>query len=102
MDMKKTAGKPAKQDATATQDEKRKPVDYAREGDVSGSIWARDVQVKGAMRRFHSCTFERSYKDKDGTYRYTKTFDRDSLGKLVTVAQQLSEKMETLERTVQA
>ncbi len=98
MDTKKTAGKPAKQDAPATQEETRKPADSVRIGDVSGSIWTRDVQVQGAMRRFYSCTFERSYKDRDGTYRYTKTFDRDSLGALVAVIQKVDERVTQLEQ----
>jgi hypothetical protein len=82
---------PATKAGTPAAQETRKPVQAFRVEDVSCSIWAREVQVQGKPRTFHSCTFERSYKDRDGSYRYTKTFDPDSLGKLVTLCHQASE-----------
>lgn len=59
--------------------------------DVSVSIWSREVMYQGAMTAFYSFTFERSYKDAAGQYRYTKTFDLGDLGKIVTLCQQASE-----------
>jgi hypothetical protein len=70
---------------------KRLPVKTLRVEDCSGSIWAREQMVRGEMRTFFSVTFERSYKDRDGAWKYTRSFDPDSLGKLVTLCQQASE-----------
>ena len=62
----------AKEAAPASQqDAKRRPVQHWREDDVSVSIWSREFMVRGEARTFYSCTFERSYKDRDGAWRYT-------------------------------
>lgn len=82
---------PAKAEAPASQEAKRVPVQTFREGDVSVSIWGREATIQGQRRTFFSCTFERSYKDRDGTWKYTKSFDADGLGKLVAVAQRADE-----------
>ena len=71
----------------APQEAKRGPVKVCRVDDVSAAVFAREF--KG--RRFFSVSFTRSFKDRDGTWRYTKNFDADDLGRLVTVAQQASE-----------
>ena len=71
----------------ATRAAKRKPIRSFREGDASVSIWAREYNA----RTFHSCTFERSYKDSSGQRKYTSSFGLDDLGHLVTVAQRASE-----------
>ena len=68
-------------------EEKKGPVKSIREGDVSVSIWSRTF--KG--RIFYSCSFERSYKDAQGQYRYTRYFGLDDLGKVMSLAQQASE-----------
>jgi hypothetical protein len=70
---------------------KRLPIKTIRVEDVSASIWTRTHLIQGEECTFYSVTFERSYKDRDGAYRYTKSFDLDSLGKLVNVAQQTHE-----------
>ena len=95
---KKSASAATNKDVSAPQDEKRRPVDTIRIGDVSCSIWKREAQMQGALRRFYSCTFERSYKDRDGSYKYTKTFDRDSLGSLVAVIQKTEDRLGELEQ----
>jgi hypothetical protein len=59
--------------------------------DVSASVFARERQVRGENRTFYSVTFSRSYKDPLGQWRYTKWFDLEDLGRVVTVAQQASE-----------
>lgn len=88
----KTAEPPAAQEAaTATQDEKRKPVTTIRVEDVSLSIWAREHLIQGQPRVFYSATIERSFKDRDGRWRYTKSLDPESLGKVVAACQQASE-----------
>jgi hypothetical protein len=74
-----------------TTPQKRRPVHTIRVEDVGCSIWDREVTVQGNPKLFYSCTFERSYKDRDGTWKYTSTIDADSLGKLVTAAQQAAE-----------
>jgi hypothetical protein len=71
-----------------SQDVKRKPAAVIRVDDCSASIWAREVMVQGQPKTFYSVTLERSYKDRDGAWKYTKSFDQDSLGKIVSLAQQ--------------
>ena len=88
---KKRKESDVKDDKPAPQEAKRRPVQQFREDDVSVSIWAREHVVNGEARMFYSCTFERSYKNRDGVWRYTKTFDLYSLGKVVTLAQKAAE-----------
>ena len=76
-----------KEAAAAPQEAKRGPVKQFREGDVSASVFARERNGT----TFHSVSFTRSYKDRDGQWKYTKNFDVDDLGKLVTVAQRSAE-----------
>ena len=87
------AERPAEQpaEAGASPEAKRRPIQTFRVEDVSASVWSREFVVQGQPRTFYSVTFERSYKDAQGTYRYTKSFDLESLGKVVTVAQQAAE-----------
>lgn len=73
--------------APVPQAEAKGPVKQFRADDVSASIFARERNG----RTFHSVSFTRSYKDRDGTWKYTKNFDADDLGRLVTVAQQAAE-----------
>jgi hypothetical protein len=88
----KTAEQPAATSAAnASQDAGRKPVATIRVDDCSASIWAREHLVQGNPKVFYSITIERSYKDRDGRYRYTRSFDPESLGKLVSLCQQASE-----------
>ena len=42
---------------------------------------------------------ERPEEDRDGTWRYTKSFDPDSLGKVVSLCQQASEVIAELAQT---
>ena len=77
--------------ATATsapQDAKQKPVATIRVEDCSASIWSREHLTKGQPTVFYSITFERSYKDRDGRYHYTKSFDATSLPHIATLVQQ--------------
>lgn len=82
---------------TAPQDAKRRPLKTYRQGDVSASVWARDHVVRGEPRRFYSVTFERSYRDGDGKYRYTRSFSPDDLGALVSTCQQTGDYLLSLE-----
>jgi len=76
---------------------KRQPLRTIRVEDCSASIWAREAQVRGDIVVFYSVTFERSYKDRDGSWKYTKSFDFESLGKLVRLCQEASEVIESLQ-----
>ena len=77
----KKAPPAAKEAAPAPQEAKRRPIQSFREDDVTVSIWAREF--KG--RIFHSCSFERSYKDPTGQWRYTRYFGQDDLGKVMSL-----------------
>ncbi|GEM_PF-1968632 len=86
------AGTPAaKSAALSSLDAKKKPVATIRVEDCSASIWAREHVAQGKPRVFYSVTLERSYKDRDGAWKYAKSFDAESLGKVVSLCQQASE-----------
>lgn len=77
---------------------KRRPVTTIRVEDCSASIWSRQHQYQGKQRVFYSVTLERSYKDRDGAWRYMRSFDPDSLGKIVSLCQQASEAVTELQK----
>jgi hypothetical protein len=60
------------------------------------SLFARDRQVQGQPRTFYSASFSRSYKDASGTWKYTKNFDIEDLGKIVALCHQASEYIDGL------
>jgi hypothetical protein len=68
-------------------EEVRSPVKVVRIDDVSLSVFRRNV--KG--RDYYSVSLSRSYKDASGTWRYSKSFDLDDLGKVVSLCQQADE-----------
>ena len=76
---------------------KRQPIKTIRVDDCSLSIWVREATVRREALKFYSCSFERSYKDRDGSWKYTKSFDWESLGKIVTLCQQASEAIQALQ-----
>lgn len=71
--------------------EKRKPIKSFILNNVSASVWARDHQVRGEARRFYSVTIERSYRDASGKYLYTRSFNPEDLGTLMSLCQQVGE-----------
>jgi hypothetical protein len=73
--------------SAAPQEAKRGPVKVFRIDDVSAAVFAREIRGM----TFYSVSFTRSYKDRDGTWKYTKNFDEENLGRVVTVAQQSAE-----------
>lgn len=77
---------------------KRQPIKTIRIDDCSASIWAREAVIRGETATFYSVSFERSYKDRDGSYKYTKSFDAESLGKIVTLCQEASEAIQSLQQ----
>jgi hypothetical protein len=68
---------------TAT-DERHVPINVFRIEDVSASVFSREYNG----RTFYSVSLSRSYKSASGDWRYTKNFDRDDLGKIVTLCEQ--------------
>jgi hypothetical protein len=91
MDAKKKKGAEAGEAAASPKIAGAKALKVFRIDDVSASVFARERQVRGENRTFYSVTFSRSYKDPLGQWRYTKWFDLEDLGHIVTVAQQASE-----------
>lgn len=91
--MRKKKESPAAKDAAtgAPQDAKRGPVHTIRIGEVSASVWSREHVVQGQPRTFYSATFERSYKTRDGAWGYSRSFDPDSFGHLISVIQKADE-----------
>lgn len=94
----KPEGTAAKDAANAPQDAKRRPAAVIRLDDCSASIWRREHVIQGKPRVFFSVTLERSYKDRDGAWKYTRSFDADSLGKVVSLCQQAAETINGLQQ----
>ena len=67
--------------------------------DVSASVFAREIPVKGETRTFYSVSFSRSYRDSAGKRKYVKTFNLEDLGKIVSLAQQADEYIRDLLKT---
>lgn len=88
MDVKK---KISKTETTASPDAKKRPVKVFRIEDVSVAIFANARFVQGQERIFHSCNFQRSYKDASGTWKRTQWFDLDDLGHVMQLSQQASD-----------
>lgn len=93
----KVAKQPVASSATPpSPDAKKKPVATIRCEDCSASIWAREHLVHGKPKQFFSVSLERAYKDSSGAWKYTRSFDPDSLGKIVSLCQQASEAIDGL------
>jgi len=101
MEASKSKKAPTKAEETAAKDAaadaKRRPIQTFKTEDCSVSIWAREFVVRGKPTTFYSVTFERSYKDRDGAWKYTRSFDPESLGKLVQLCQHASAEIERLQ-----
>ncbi len=89
---------PAKAEAPAPQDEKRKPLKMFREENVSGSVWTKEVLVGMDRRTFYSITLERSYKIPGQPWKYTRSFDASDLGNLIKVIQQADDFIVSLQQ----
>jgi hypothetical protein len=90
MDDKKKKSAPA-ESAADGQPAANGPVKVFVIDDVSASVFAREVPMRGENRTFYSVSFSRSYRDSGGSRRYVKTFNLEDLGKVVSVAQQSDE-----------
>ena len=101
MDNTKKKDASRKEASAPAAEAKRRPIHSLRLGEVAASIWSRDHLVKGEMTRFYSVTFERSYKDSTGKYCYTRSFNPDDLGALMSLCQQAGEYINGLNGLVQ-
>ena len=81
------ATKPITSPAQEAPEENRAPVKVLRIDDVSASIFKRNARG----RDYFSVSLSRSYKDLSGVWRYTKSFDFEDLGKIVSLCQQADE-----------
>jgi hypothetical protein len=81
------ATKPITSPAQEAPEENRAPVKVLRIDDVSVSIFKRNARG----RDYYSVSLSRSYKDSSGVWRYTKSFDFEDLGKIVSLCQQADE-----------
>ena len=71
------------------------PVKVFRMDEVSASIFARKGVVQGEPVTFHSVSFSRSYKDAKGERHYTKNFDSRDMSKIMLLAKQAGEFIDT-------
>ena len=78
-------------EASPAEEKSNRPVSTIWVEDVGVSVWSRDAVVKGQPVTFYSVTLERSYRDRDGNRKYTKSFDADSLPSLIAACQQAVE-----------
>ena len=93
---KDACSKPEESTQEAGASEKRQLLHSIREGEINVSIWARQHMVRGEPRTFYSVTIERSYRDQFGQTQYTKSFDPESLGRLLKAIQRTNEYLHTL------
>ena len=86
--MKNTATrKESKPDASPVVEKPNSPVTTIWVDDVGASVWTRDVQVKGQPVTFYSVSLERSYRDRDGVRKYSRSFDLDTLPRVIEACQ---------------
>jgi len=93
MNRKTTKDGSTKEQTAVSPDAKRGPIKTISLDNVHASIFMREHVVQGTPRKFWSVSFSRSYKDSTGRYAYSKSFDLDDLGRLVTVATQAADYM---------
>lgn len=82
-------------------DEHKKPVESLRDGSVKAAIW----ENEGEKGKFHSVTFTRTYRDREGNYADTNRFSGTDLLKLSSMATQSYEAVQrhrALNRETQA
>jgi hypothetical protein len=91
MDDKKKKTSAEAENAADGQTAAKGPVKIFKLDDVSASVFARLVPVRGEERTFYSVSFSRSYRDSGGSRKYVKTFNLEDLGKVVAVSQQSDE-----------
>lgn len=87
--MKNTSTRKDSSPTSASSEEKsNRPVRTIWVDDVGASIWSRELVVQGQPRLYYSVSLERSYKDRDGARKYTRTFDAASLSRVIAACTQ--------------
>ena len=71
------------------------PVKTFRLDDIAASIFARERVVQGETVTFYSVSFSRAYKDAKGQWKYTNYFDSADLAKVMFLAKQAGEYIDT-------
>lgn len=82
-------------DSSKAVDVSKQPIKVLRIEEVSASIFERIKEIQGKPVAFHNVSFSRSYRDEKNNRQYTKSFSTDDLGKLVNLAVQASEFIDT-------
>lgn len=72
----------------------RKPVEKHSDGAVTASIW----KNSGANGEFHTVTFERRYKDKDGNWQSSHSYTEDDLLHLEKLTDETRKRIKELDR----
>jgi len=85
------AKKPTTSQANEDTEKTSAPVKVLRIDDLSASIFRRDFQRRGENQTFFSVSFSRSYKDASGVWKYSKSFDLEDLGRIISLCQQADE-----------
>jgi hypothetical protein len=85
-----------KADAPNVPETAASPLKVFRSDDVSASVFARERDLGGQRVTFYSVSFSRSYKDATGQRQYSKSFDTEDLGKVMQLAQQAREFIQSL------
>jgi hypothetical protein len=72
--------------------EKNSPEKTFRASPINATIWANEAQgPDGSLRMFRTITLERSYKDKDGSWKNTSSLRVNDLPKAILVLQKAFE-----------
>ena len=69
------------------------PVAKFRAGQVAAAIWANDVEVKGRTVTILKATVQRRYKDKDGNWQSSDSFNRNEIPLAIHCLQKSFEKI---------
>jgi len=73
--------------------EKKKPELVLRAGDVKVVLWSNDFEIKGEIKTQNSFNLERIYKDKDGNWNSTSSFNLNDIDKLIYLLNGLKSRM---------
>jgi hypothetical protein len=73
------------------------PLHRILEGDINIAVWPNEVKTRDGTRTFYSYTIERSYQDKLGNYKYTRSMNSRSRDNLLKAIDRVSEYLFSLE-----
>jgi len=74
-------------------EEKVQPKYKVKAGNVDGTVWENVIEKDGNKITVHNIKFSRSYKDKDGNWQNTDSFNKNDLPKLLLCAQKCFEEL---------